>query len=427
MQHEKYDSSASGYVTDSFEGISQTFTDVEVLSTSEINIVAKAKRYGRWWLLKGLRKEVADEAGYQQRLRKELEILTALQHPNIVMAVGLEEVESLGLCIVMEYVDGVTLKEWLQGETTWQLRRRVLRDLLEAVEYMHKKGIIHRDLKPENIVITRQGDNVKLIDFGLADTESHTVLKQPAGTERYMSPEQKKTAVADARNDIYSLGIVMQQMSLGSGYRNIINRCIAPIDQRWGSVGEIILRIDRQQDIKKYAWISGLVIAIALVVVMVVWMIVPQEKPVVTDKSAPVDQPVQEQSAIQDMEVMSQSKKMDGIAPHPQQQVRERLLNEAIDKGCSYVDAEVAKTKIDEHLDTLQSLLYLRKDFGNVFAQSDTWCERYLQTLGSELTTTEKQEVRDAVNSHISKVRDRWMKKYNERKEAYETLFNTGN
>ena len=68
-----YDSSASGYILDSFEGISQTFTDVEILATSEVNVVAKAKRYGRWWLLKGLRKEVAAEAGYQQRLRKELE------------------------------------------------------------------------------------------------------------------------------------------------------------------------------------------------------------------------------------------------------------------------------------------------------------------------------------------------------------------
>ena len=130
-----YDSSASGYISDSFEGISRLFTDVEVLATSEVNVVAKAKRYGRWWLLKGLRKEVVDEAGYQQRLRKELEILTSLQHPNIVAAVGLEEVEGFGPCIVMEYVDGVTLKEWLQGNTTRQQRRRVLRDMLEAVEY----------------------------------------------------------------------------------------------------------------------------------------------------------------------------------------------------------------------------------------------------------------------------------------------------
>ena len=80
------DNNASGYLNDSFEGIERVFTDVEILSTSEVNVVAKAKRYGRWWLLKGLRKEVAAEAGYQQRLRKEFEILMQLQHPNVVTA-----------------------------------------------------------------------------------------------------------------------------------------------------------------------------------------------------------------------------------------------------------------------------------------------------------------------------------------------------
>ena len=84
------DSSASGYLNDSFEGIEKVFTDVEILSTSEVNVVAKAKRYGRWWLLKGLAKEKAQEAGYQQRLRKEFELLMQLQHQNIVSAIGLE-------------------------------------------------------------------------------------------------------------------------------------------------------------------------------------------------------------------------------------------------------------------------------------------------------------------------------------------------
>jgi hypothetical protein len=71
MKKQDLDSSASGYITDSFEGISHTFTDVEILSTSDVNVVAKAKRYGRWWLLKGLRNEVAGEAACLQRLRKE--------------------------------------------------------------------------------------------------------------------------------------------------------------------------------------------------------------------------------------------------------------------------------------------------------------------------------------------------------------------
>ena len=205
-----------------------------VIATSEVNVVAKAKRYGRWWLLKGLRQEVAEEVAYQQRLRKELEILMELQHANVVTAVGMEEVENLGLCIVMEHADGVTLKEWLCGSTTRQARRRIAKELTEAVGYIHSKGIVHRDLKPENVIITRNGENVKLIDFGLADTDSHAVLKQPAGTPKYMSPEQAQTPTADVRNDIYSLGVIFSQMDLGRGYRNIIKRCRKPIEQRYG-------------------------------------------------------------------------------------------------------------------------------------------------------------------------------------------------
>ena len=215
MTEQDYDDSASGYIMEAFEGLSRTFTDVETLRVSEVNIVAKGKRYGRWWLLKGLRQEVAAEAGYRQRLRKELEILMLLQHPNIVSAVGIETVSGLGECIVMEFVDGMTLKEWLQGTTTRRQRRKVAWELTEAIGYMHTKGVVHRDLKPENILITANGENVKLVDFGLADTDSHAILKQPAGTPHYMSPEQMQTAVADVRNDIYSLGILFGEMQLG--------------------------------------------------------------------------------------------------------------------------------------------------------------------------------------------------------------------
>ena len=167
-----YDSSASGYIEDSFEGISRQFTDVEILTTSEVNIVARAKRYGRWWLLKGLNKNVADGVAYQQRLRKELELLMLLQHPNVVATNELEEVDGLGNCIVMEYVEGLTLKEWLKNKHSREERRRIAKQITETVGYVHSRGVVHRDLKPQNIIITSNGESVKLIDFGLADTDS---------------------------------------------------------------------------------------------------------------------------------------------------------------------------------------------------------------------------------------------------------------
>ena len=201
-------SSASGYLTDSFEGIDRVFTDVQIVSTSATNVVAKAKRYGRWWMLKALQPEVREQSAFQLRLRKEMEILMQLQHPNIVTVVGMEQVDSLGECLVMEYVDGDTLANWLRGKASRNERHRIAEELTDAVGYLHSKGVVHRDLKLENILITHNGNYVKLIDFGLADTDCHAVLKQPAGTLQYMSPEQAVVAEADVRNDNYSLGVI---------------------------------------------------------------------------------------------------------------------------------------------------------------------------------------------------------------------------
>ena len=92
----------------------------------------------------------------------------------------------------------------MDGCFAWtDTQKKIAEELMDAVGYLHSKGIVHRDLKPENILITRNGEHLKLIDFGLADSDSYAILKQPAGTSGYMSPEQKVTAVADVRNDIY--------------------------------------------------------------------------------------------------------------------------------------------------------------------------------------------------------------------------------
>ena len=85
-------------------------------------------------------------------------------------------------------------------------------------------------------MVTRNGQRLKLIDFGMADTDQHAILKQPAGTIQYMAPEQAQTSVPDIRNDIYSLGIIISQLQLGHGYKKIVERCLKPIGQRYQSV-----------------------------------------------------------------------------------------------------------------------------------------------------------------------------------------------
>ena len=245
------DSSDSGYIVDSFEGISRTFTDMETIHESEVNIVAKAKRYGRWWLLKALRRELANQENFRQRLRKEFELMAQLQHPSIVTVVGLEVVDGLGECIIMEYLEGRDLAYILsKGDTPLHQRQRMAEKLMEALEYIHAKGIVHRDLKPSNIMVTDNGGHVKLVDFGLADSDSHTIFKQPAGTPKYMSQEQKLSSKADVRNDIYSMGIILGQMNLGSIYRKVVKKCLLPAGQRYSNVAELrndILRYRRKR------------------------------------------------------------------------------------------------------------------------------------------------------------------------------------
>ena len=406
-----YDSSVSGYLSDSFEGLSQVFTDVEILNTSEVNVVAKAKRYGRWWLLKGLQQGIANEAGYQQRLRKELEILMQLQHPNIVSAFALEKVDGLGLCIVMEFIEGSTLKEWLQGETQRQTRQRIARELTEAVGYIHTKGIVHRDLKPENIIITHNGENVKLIDFGLADTDSHAVLKQPAGTPRYMSPEQMQDSIADVRNDIYSLGIIFQQMKLGLGYRSIIKRCIQPIDRRYPNVQTLQKTVVRQK--ARVRW--GMILAVALILLITIGALVALGL-----RQKEQNTFIREQQGItatQQTQIKQQRQKMDSL----QQQVGEKVgeVTDYQNRQQKKEEDELHQQQSQERMSNafMAGIDSLRKavkaDGSSIderYHRGQYAIEHFMQTQTHGLTKKEKEEVRTSLIQNLDAYMRVWKK-----------------
>ena len=410
-----YDSSASGYLEDSYEGVSQTITDVEILSTSEVNVVAKAKRYGRWWLLKGLQQDVAGKAAYQQQQRKELEILMMLQHQNVVTTYGLEEVDGLGRCIVMEYVDGVTLRDWLLGKTTRQARRRVARELIDAVRYIHSKGVVHRDLKPENILVTRNGENIKLIDFGLADTDGHAVLKQPAGTPRYMSPEQKVKAEADARNDIYSLGIIMEQMDLGRSYLHIINRCKSPKDHRYQNIGELQDAISRQQRLRRAGWAAGGVAVIALLLAVAAWAMMSRVNHTEQLLTVQKDSMVQLKEHVED------------IADRQSiQESHQQRMAQAISLGRKAIDRRIAKTGMGEHIDTLSSILYLSPEFYAAIQRTGSFVDEALDEVGSGLTPEELTEVKTDLYTHLGKITEKWYLKIKKLKDDYDATFTEG-
>ena len=414
MTKQDLDSSASGYISDSFEGISQTFTDVEILSTSEANVVAKAKRYGRWWLLKGLKKEVMDKAIYQQRLRKELEILMLLQHPNVVATYGMEDVEGLGLCIVMEYVDGMTLKEWLAEKPSRRVKLQVMSEIMDAVAYIHTKGIAHRDLKPTNIIVTGNGSHVKLIDFGLADTDSHAVLKQPAGTLSYMSPEQMQTAIADGRNDIYSLGIIMQQMELGWRYLYIIKRCTLPIDHRYQNITELQQALHTTgRRLKRIAVWMGAIVITGLLVLTGLLMLRANEQ---DEKLAKMKATYQQEQRAQQLQIKQLTDSTTKLGNY-NQELRQRESNmianrrkveNAVNNGKRLIEKTMQQTNIDRHLDTLSNILYIWSDFTNRSQAGERAIEKYLRQIDNSFSDIEKDEIRNSLNRHNEAIVTKW-------------------
>lgn len=424
-----YDSSTSGYLFDSFEGISRRFTDVTILNTSEVNIVAKAKRYGRWWLLKGLNKQVANETAYIQRLRKELELLMQLEHHFVVTTFGLEMVEDLGNCIVMEYVEGTTLKEWLKEKHTRKDRKRIAIQLGEAVDYIHTKGIVHRDLKPENIIITKNGNNVKLIDFGLADTCSYAILKQPAGTPQYMSPEQMQTAVADVRNDIYSLGIVYSRMNLGYGFNHIIHRCLKPIELRYRNVSELRNAIRKQDKTTTiFAWV-----AIILLVVATAFIIVAQTLRI-SELKQQMSHNKQEQmefhetvSSLNDSLERTTATLLELSQKQQAQEAERERVDNAIKNGKIVIDHAIKAAGVMQHLDTLKSFSNLNMEIFERIHESSVAYNRYLTKISGEFSENEIAEMTNALAVYDGNLITKMMNRYTQLKNDYDKSIMQGN
>jgi beta-lactam-binding protein with PASTA domain/predicted Ser/Thr protein kinase len=182
-------------------------------------------RLGRDVAIKMLRTDLARDATFQERFRREAQNSAALNHPAIVAVYDTgEEISSTGEklpFIVMEFVNGQTLKEVLAQEGRLQPRRalEIIADICAALEFSHRHGIIHRDIKPGNVMITPNGQ-VKVMDFGIARAlaSGATTMTQTSaviGTAQYLSPEQARGESVDARSDVYAAGCVLFELVIG--------------------------------------------------------------------------------------------------------------------------------------------------------------------------------------------------------------------
>ncbi len=252
---------SSRFITNGNPKIEDKFTDIEPFYSSEngFSKIFRARKNGKFHILKTLKPEFANNPVYQKILRKEFELGYNLDHPNICKILGWENVDGLGICIVMEYVDGITLKDFIkQGNISRNDAKKILSEICSGLDYIHKHQIIHRDLKPENILITRNGTNVKIIDFGLSDSDYHEIFKEPAGTQKYASPELSNRKQVDCRSDIYSFGIILSEI-FGNRppkkYRKIYRRCVnANPDDRYPNCSDILTDINRKEP-QYFIWI----------------------------------------------------------------------------------------------------------------------------------------------------------------------------
>lgn len=263
-----HDDDTSGFIDDPLEGLSEQFTEVSTVHVSERNVVSRGKRYGRWWIIKGVNPEFNATTGVVA-LRKEFDIMSSMRHPLIADVHSIESVPGLGVCIVMEDAGSHDLARWLEGCPSRRSRRKVARQLLTAVEYMHSRGVVHRDLKPSNIVIDDLDDNVKVIDFGLADTVSHAVFKSPAGTPGYMSPEQEQESRPDVSNDIFSLGRVLEELRPGVSWRLAARACVRPLPRRPRNVAAVRRCLSMWRGLAVSLWVAiGLAAVVGIVMLL---------------------------------------------------------------------------------------------------------------------------------------------------------------
>lgn len=247
------DVSTSGPIDRAFISESDLSTTYEDIPSRGFNQLVKVRRQGRWFILKGLKEEYREQDVYLNLLRKEFALMVRLDHPNIVKAYSKEVHDTLGPCIVMEYVDGVSLDEFLEGKPSMDARKKVVDQIVDALIYIHGKQILHRDLKPDNILITRNGNNVKILDFGLSDADDYAVFKQPAGTLKYMAPEQAHVGEGgDCRSDQFSFGLILRKI-FPRRYRQVAAKCTREDPERrfegMEDVHAALLRKDRQRRI----------------------------------------------------------------------------------------------------------------------------------------------------------------------------------
>lgn len=371
-------------------------------ATSAIRVGIAA---GRRRVYKSLAPEVAGQEPYRQLLRKEFDILARLAHPAIVSAIGFGSYQQIGEAIELEWIDGLTLDRWLANDPDLTARRRVVAQLLDAAGYLHSKGVVHRDLKPSNIMVTHDGAFVKIIDFGLADTHGHTTLKNPAGTEGYMSPRQKQSFTPATADDLYAL-------------RRVIGE-ILPADARWLTSLRAVPDVDTLRRLLTRRWGRAArrrrrisVIMGAVLLASSVWLIASalrsSQRRQLEAHAAELQRTISEADSIHAREVASLTDSIltlsGQISAVTAAAAAER---ERSDMVARIIDSKSAALSAVWDAPDTQDLLL---DEQNRLAEGSHMIRTYISANPDLLTDTELASVEAALTNRQSKLYERWLK-----------------
>ena len=198
--------------------IADRYEVLEKIGTGGMSVVYRAKdhKLNRFVAIKVLKQEFSDNASFVSKFRVEAQAAAGLMHPNIVNVYDVGEEKGINY-IVMELVDGITLKKYIEKKSRLSVKEAIsiAIQVSMGLQAAHHARIIHRDIKPQNIIISKDG-KVKITDFGIAKAAtSNTITSNVMGSVHYTSPEQARGGYSDERSDIYSLGITIFEMLTG--------------------------------------------------------------------------------------------------------------------------------------------------------------------------------------------------------------------
>ncbi|MDE6048179.1 MAG: serine/threonine protein kinase [Paramuribaculum sp.] len=270
--------------SDSLSVIYEDWADIKLIHDSHKGWcqVYTCLHKGRRIVLKTLKAEFRDSMLHQRLLRKEYNAGIMMMHWAIISTIGFENVPGLGECILMEYVDGTTLDEYLEAnpELKKSERTTIIKQICAAVTYIHSKQMVHCDIKPSNILITRDGAFVKLIDFGLCRGIGFDLLDIPGGTHGFTAPENMLAdSKATTAVDIYSIGKILERIDPKTQLKSVWSKCISTNpDKRPKSASEVYDLIARNQLRQKWLRLTGAILGCLSLAGGMVWVALPDSK-----------------------------------------------------------------------------------------------------------------------------------------------------